>query len=167
MRRISARQKLLAGALLLAGGIWAEDRLTGTGLPSKSQAQPGKAPAAGAGATTWQDVSALVAELTHAEYVSVAGELGESARDLFMPTGLVEDLTGPAVSAAATQPSAEEASAAGEQAFHNHHRLRGVILGPSALAVIDDRLLPLRADVDGYRLVEIERDHVILEQPET
>ncbi|HQL54927.1 MAG TPA: hypothetical protein PLQ87_09485, partial [Phycisphaerae bacterium] len=51
--------------------------------------------------------------------------------------------------------------------FQAAHRLVGVMLGQRPLAVIDERVMPLHAEVDGFRLVQVARDFVVLRRADT
>ncbi|MEW6200132.1 MAG: hypothetical protein AB1601_15890 [Planctomycetota bacterium] len=158
MKPITGRQRLLLGALVVAGGIWLADSQMGGGQPKPAQAQSAAAAQGTAPAIVWQDVGPLLTRLTNTDYSSVAGRLEQQERDLFMPTPVIESALGPAavVEEDDTQPAVDRAAQ-----FKERHRLVGVLLGGTGWAVIDDRLYPLRAELDGYRLVAIERDRVV------
>jgi hypothetical protein len=164
MKRLSARQRLLIGALLIAGLIAAADRLTRGGAPTPARAGQTAQTAPPAAPAGWNDVNALVARLTQTDYASVAGELEQLQRDVFVPTtaaGPMFSAADPAPSAASPEPPPVEP----QVDFRDKHRLSGVMLGETPLAVIDDQLLALDAEVDGFTLVGIERDYVVFLQP--
>ena len=156
MRRLSPRQWVLVGALTLAGLVWAADALTRGGPP------PAQAAAAGSSTPTpiaeWADVERMVEQLTRLEYESVAEALQTLDRDLFVPTDTVAQV----LTAADPAPEPESQQASEAEDFRSRHRLSGVVLGQMPVAVIDGRVYPLYAELDGYRLVEIRRDGVLL-----
>lgn len=162
MKPITGRQRLLLGALVVAGGIWLADSQMGGGQPKPAQAQSAAAAHGTAPTIVWQDVGPLLTRLTNTDYSSVARRLERQERDLFMPTPAIESALGPAavVEEDDTQPAVDRAAQ-----FKERHRLVGVLLGGTGWAVIDDRLYPLRAELDGYRLVAIERDRVVFADP--
>ncbi len=163
MKPITGRQRLLLGALLVAGGIWLADSQMGGGQPRPAQAQSAASAQAAAPTVVWQDVGPLLTRLTNTDYSSVAGRLEQQERDLFMPTPAIESALGPAavvVEEDDAQPAVDRAAQ-----FKERHRLVGVLVGGTGWAVIDDRLYPLRAELDGYRLVAIERDRVVFADP--
>ncbi len=163
MKSVSPVQRLLIAVLVLASAAWLVDRLTGSAQPRTAEAAPAQvAPALRAAA--WEDINALVARLTNVEYQSVADELARLERDLFAPP---EQMLG-APPAAGADGLADDESAGPVQTppatpFAERHVLHGVILGTSPLAVIDDQLLSLDAVLEEHRLVQIRRDHVVLE----
>jgi hypothetical protein len=164
MKRLSARQRLLIGALLIAGLIAAADQFTRGGAPSPARAGQSAQTTPSAAPAGWGDVNALVARLTQTDYTSVAGELEQLQRDVFVPTtaaGAVFSTADPAPAPAAPEPPPVEP----QVDFRDKHRLSGVMLGETPLAVIDDQLLALDAEVDGFKLVGIERDSVVFWQP--
>jgi len=163
MRRLNARQRLLLGALLLAGVILALDRFTGRAQPAAAQAQPGTtAPAAAP--LGWQEVETRLARVQE-NYVSVAAELQRLERDLFVPSAAIDATYG----TLQTAPEREETQSVVDPAaeFRARHRLLGVMLGSLPLATIDDRVLPLGAELEGYRLVRVTRDQVVFVEPQT
>ena len=60
------------------------------------------------------------------------------------------------------QTASAEGDRATAAAFADHHQLTGVVLGGVPLAVIDGHLLPLNSDLDGFTLVEVWRESVVL-----
>ena len=61
----------------------------------------------------------------------------------------------------AAQPAAPEAD------FQTSHKLEGVLLGRTPLAVIDGHVLAVNSDLDGYTLLEVQRDRVVFHRPAT
>lgn len=167
MKRLSKRQRLLAGAFLLAAGIAAIDRVAGRGSPvpaTAGQTAPAAAPAAPAG---WKEVDALVLQLTRVEYSSVADDLASLDRDVFVPTMAASTFLAATAEPVPADEPAEPPAAEPQVSFVDQHRLSGVILGDAPLAVIDEQLMSVGAELDGFTLVQIERDYVLFAQSET
>jgi hypothetical protein len=162
MKRLSKRQRLLAGALLVAGAIAAIDRFTGGGPPAPARAREATEAAPPAAPAGWNDVNALVAKLTQSDYASVADELEQLERDVFVPTSSARAafVANDPAPAEPTEPPAAERQAG----FLERHNLSGVVLGETPLAVVDEQLLSLFAQVDGFMLVQIERDYVVFQE---
>lgn len=168
MSRLSKRHRVLGGVLLSSLAFLASDWFMGTSPPASAKASNRQSAPDAAATAEWEDVSDLVNRLTSVQYASVADELAELDRDLFVPTAVVKE----AFPAIALLPAEEEenvpASAAPPPpAFADVHRLSGVMLGANALAVIDNQLVPLRGVVDNHVLVDVQRDYVVLEDQET
>lgn len=167
MKRFSTRQRVLVGALAIAGIIGGVDRFTGGGAPAPARGAPTAQTPAAAAPAGWNDVNALVDRLTRTDYAPVTDELEQLPRDIFTPTSVAGGAfaaaeAAPTVEAAEPPPPAEQLAD-----FQDRHRLSGVMLGETPLAVIDDQLQPLYADVDGFTLVQIERDYVVFQQAAT
>lgn len=170
MKRISGRQRLLGGALLIVALIGTVDWFAGPGGPTKAQAGPSPADASSARQTQWQDPTEVVVHLLRQDYTSIEMDLDQSQRDLFQPTPLFESAFARAALAEleeATEPGAQTGGASPEADFRTRHQLVGVMIGSTPLAVVDDRLLSLNSDLEGYRLVEVRRDYVVFLQPDT
>ncbi len=161
MKRIPIRLRVLGGLATAAGLFWVVDRFTAGGPQTAAGAT---APVASSmPATDWEETTALILRLTTDTYVPVEPELA-TLRDLFaeaeVPAGApeldaaVEDV----VAVPEIDPVAE---------FQAAHRLVGVMLGQRPLAVIDERVMPLHAEVDGFRLVQVARDFVVLRRADT
>lgn len=163
MKRPSTRQRLLAGALLIALAIAGIDHLVGRGQPAAAQASEAAPTSAPAAPADWHDVDDLVQRLTHNDYEPVGVELAQLPRDLFVSTPLANA----AFAAADPPPGPEDAEPVPESVraaeFTARHKLRGVLLGAEPLAAVDALLLPLDAELDGYRLAQIERDYVVFQ----
>lgn len=167
MKRLSGRQRVLGGALLVAALIGAVDLFSGARAPAEVQARPMSTGTGSTALPAWQDVSALVARLTRTEYIPVAGELEQLRRDLFMPTPLFEAAVVRPAPPESDEPAEAGQDRAPEPDFRDCHKLLGVITGSTRLAVVDDRLLGLNSDLDGYTLIEVHRDYVVFRQPGT
>ena len=115
-----------------------------------------------------QAFSDSLARLSRNEYVSVADEIDQLQRDLFEPTAVMETAFTPVE----TNPPPELAATAARSAvreadFQTSHNLEGVLLGRTPLAVIDGHVLAVNSDLDGYTLLEVQRDRVVFQQPAT
>ena len=165
MKRWSPTQRILVGALALAMTGWGLDALTRSSGPSPAQGAAsgeGVQPATGAGT---EDAVQLVQRLLSREYTSVAAELDRTERDLFVPMPLMQTATTPQpLPGEEPEPSSELNP---EPDFPSQHVLTGVIIGHTPLAQVDGRLLPVGAMLDGYTLVEIQRDCVIFADSES
>lgn len=167
MKRLSQRQRLVCGALAGAGLIWAVDALTRDSTPSAALAGPSTAAAGpSAPAVVWQDVSATIAALTEEGYVSVANELERLERDLFVPTALIDAALRSAEELEAEQAAAVKSEQDEAAEFRGRHRLVGVMLGRRPLAVVDDEVLALQGELDGWRLADIQRERAVFLHPQ-
>ena len=167
MKRIPATQRMLIGVLTLAGLAWAVDAYTGTTRPAAASAALSQVPVTVTGPANWEEVDEMVRRLTQISYDSVAEKLIGLNRDLFMPTPLIDAACAPLPAPVEeTAPETRDA-APPKPEFGALHELGGVILGESPLAVVDDRVLPLGAVLDGYILVELQRDYAVFQHLET
>jgi hypothetical protein len=168
MIRLTRKQRLLGAALLVAGLVWAADHFIGSGRPAALQAAQTAAAPPPASAGDARDFSESLARLTRNEYISVADEIDLLQRDLFEPTAIMES----AFALAAPPPARTLAESAAqppapEDDFQTSHKLEGVLLGRTPLAVIDGHVLAINSDLDGYTLLEVQRDRVIFQHPPT
>jgi hypothetical protein len=161
MKRLSATQRVLGGALLALVAFWLFDHFTGRSRPAAAQGKPARTEMASGKSVAWPDLSDRVAHLTRPAYASVATELNQVARDLFIPVPAAQQALAASVPHDETPPPPEE-PAPPKPSFESRHKLAGVIIGHNSLAVIDDRLFGIGAVLDGYRLVEVHRDFVRL-----
>jgi hypothetical protein len=174
MKRITAKRGVLAGALVLAAVVWLLDRSSDNNHPAAAQAGQSGALLAdrrdgGLARADWEPATALVDRLMRDEYVPVAEEPKRTGRDLFVPTKTVEDAVAaanPVPGPGATEAS-REAPAVAEQDFRTRHKLMGVTVGGNPLAVVDGRVLPLNAELDGCTLIEVQRDSVVFQETRT
>jgi hypothetical protein len=159
MSGFGTRRRILAGGLVVAVAALALDWYTRVGTPEEARAGQSARGQAARAPDDWDDLSAQVERLTGNSYVSVAGELAQLDRDLFVPTMVVE-------SEFAVEPEEEDAAEreARQTAVEEAARpeLGGVVLGSRPLAVIDDQVVQLDSDFGGYRLVELGRDFAVL-----
>ncbi len=164
MRRIPTKQRVLGGALLLALVVWKVDSLTRGSGPTPAQASQATPEPAKVVSTDWKDTSELVDHLTKTGYMSVAAALDELDRDLFVPTPTIEAAFAGMEPGEALAAKAAEEEAAREPDFKSAHKLTGVMIGQARLAVVDGRVVPLNSDLDGFTLIEVQRDYVIFRQ---
>ncbi len=163
MKRIPMRHGVLGAALLLAALVWAFDAFTrgGPAAARGAQATPLAAPVL---EIDWKQVGELVERLRRRDYEPVADEATRLQRDLFVPSVTVLSALAAAAPAPPPEPGPVEARVSVEEGFRTRHKLLGVIVGKVPLAVIDDRLWPVGAELDGCRVIDIQRDYVVLQQ---
>jgi hypothetical protein len=167
MKAISRRHKLIGGVFAIVSVAWALDMLTGEAGPS---------PAGGATATAMlgqpaelppnpPDLETLVQSLLRKPQPRTALPFESVRRDLFVPSGPFEAAHLSILANKSAQPLPQEQNASEKtQPFEAQHELQGILTGPVPLALIDGRLVREGALVDGYRLVRIDVDHVVLQQ---
>jgi hypothetical protein len=165
MRGLTPRYGLLGGVLLIAVGALVWDRVSGSRQPATAHAVEAQAPVPLASAD-WEPVAGLVAQLTTSAYVPVGEELARLKRDVFVPTPMIEEAIAPATSmpAAPAAVTTEDPNAPAEADFAARHKLIGVMLAGRPLAAVDDRVLAINSDLDGYTLIEVQRDYVVFQQ---
>jgi hypothetical protein len=168
--RPSARQNTLLGAAGVVAVIFVADYLTrggepqpavaaGTGAAVESRAGDGPGSAGERAALERVDVSAVLAALS-APRVQPIGNV-ETMRDLFAPGPELAALWAVAEAPAAPAHVAAKPEPA-EPPFSSRHRLDGVITGSPPLAIIDGVPVGIGSRVEGYEVLEIERDRVVL-----
>jgi hypothetical protein len=94
----------------------------------------------------------------------VADEAIGLQRDLFVPSATVLGALAAAAPAPAPEPEPVEARVSVEEGFRTRHKLLGVVIGQVRLAVIDNHLWPVGAELDGCRIIDIQRDYIVLQQ---
>ena len=167
MKPVSRRHKLIGGVLAIVSAACALDMLTGEPGPSPADAATSIAQATHAAELPPDpdDLETLIESLTHEPAARTRLPFERVRRDLFVPTGRFR--------AALTSVIAEKAAADAREhegvpqrplPFEARHELRGILTGPVPLALIDGLLVRRGADIDGYRLVEIHADAVVLQQ---
>jgi hypothetical protein len=167
MKRLSLRRRVLFGGLALAGVIGAVDRFSGSAGPTSAEAGPAASDGLNAAITPGPDVADLVQRVMSDAYAAVSGELERLGRDVFVPTPTVDALFAalePAEAAASGEEKGAPSAAAAPPppTFNSPPRLVGVLLGAVPLAVVNERVLPVGGELDGFRVVTIARDHVVL-----
>jgi hypothetical protein len=163
--RLTRKQRVLGTVLLLAGLVLGADRFFGSGRPAPLQAAQAGPAAPASTAADAQAFSDSLARLSRGEYVSVADRIDQLQRDLFEPTAVMETAFTPVETDLPPEPAAAAAQAAASEAdFQSSHHLEGVLLGHTPMAVIDSRVLAVNSDLDGYTLVEVQRDRVIFQK---
>jgi hypothetical protein len=162
MKRISAKNGALVGALLLVGAIWVFDHSSGGSRPETLQAAQSTGDAQPVVTLDWEPVAETVEQLTRGDYTSVIDELDRLEHDVFLPgpeltfTTTLDELEGAGLAAVA-----EPEDVAATPGFAARHKLPGVVVGVQPLAVVDGLVLPLNSDLDGYMLVDVQRDYVV------
>lgn len=159
----SARKRGSVATLSVVALLWLLDLLSSGASPQPAAAS-GPAPASsGASAAltaTPRDLSALLAEFG-AERPPLPSP--EFARDLFAPDELLRArLTPPPPPVVELEPSSQPA-APPEPDFASAHELTGIVWGPRPMAIIDGEPAGLGARIAGYRIIQIEREFVLLE----
>jgi hypothetical protein len=170
MKRLTLTQRVLLIALAAALTGLGYDRLVGTGRTRTAQAENQATPPT-ADTPDWPTIDRIIWRLTHGDYQPLGDQLTRLRRDLFVPTdGMLHALTDQASSTKDIEVAAADDSdpaRAPEPTFADRHRLLGITLGARPLAVVDGRLVPRGATVDGHQLVEIRRSHVVFRDPVT
>lgn len=167
MKRPSTRHCLFGGAVLVAGVVWVLDHLAGDGQPRMAQAAQATAPAAVA-SVGWEPVADLIGRLTSGDYLPLTEELDGLERDLFLPTDAIAQTLAPTLPAStAALGAAAESEAVADSGFCTRHKLVGVMVGGNPLAVVDERVLTINSDLDGYTLIEVQRDYVVFRSAST
>ena len=167
MIAISRRQKLLGGVFVIFSAAWAIDMLSGG--PGPSPAEATLSPLVTGGPTEPPpdpaDLEDLIEALQREQATRVALPFAQVRRDLFVPTEQFEAVlllvADEALAKAAEQP---ERSMEKPPPFESRHVLKGVLTGRVPLALIDGVLVRAGAQIDGYRVVEIHPDFVVLRQ---
>lgn len=163
MSAASKRHGVLGGALLLALAVWGVDALLRDGTPKTAAAAGAVEADSATPEIGWRDVSPWVRHAQRTVYTPLDEAFETTPRELFAPPAEWQTV---AVDEAERAAAAAEASEAQDREdFGQTHRLMGVMLGSQPRAIINDRLLPLNSDVDGYRLVTIQRDFVVFKHP--
>lgn len=183
--KLPNRKILLGSALGLALAIFALDRLSGGGprtadaaartssasqpltgsegdaLPPQAQREAG--PVA---AQTADDIATLLRRI-EAEHDPVSTlHLADLARDPFVATAALR-ATASGTAGATASPSKEAQPEKADVPFEKRHRLLGVVTGPVPLAVIDGEPYRLGDTIDGYRLIDIQREYAVLSRETT
>ncbi len=95
-------------------------------------------------------------------------ELNRLERDLFLPSAAIKEAVAPRAPApvdAVAATAGNEAAAVSD--FRTRHKLNGVLVGGTPLAVIDNRVLAIHSDLDGYTLIDVQRDYVVFRNAST
>lgn len=163
MISLSRRQRWLGGALGIVVVAWAIDMLTGGQDP----------PMASAASAPASQLNAVSVPLDQAEVEAVIGMLSTDdvvrpplscdgvARDLFVPTAQMRAALATILPDSPSESACDDTENA--QSFEARHCLQGVLMGRVPLALIDGRLYRGGAEIDGYRLVQLERDHAVFD----
>lgn len=165
MSSISRRHKLFAGIFCVFAAAWGIDLLSGGQVPGSADAasssalaaQPVAVPAGPA------DIETIIESLRDDGVTHAALPFDQTTRDLFVPTSRME-----AILRVASQPVGGSETPGEPEArltpFDASHQLQAVLTGRVPLALIDGRLYRLGAEIDGYRLIELCQDYVVLQR---
>lgn len=166
--KLTSRQRLLFGALGVAGLVGVVDWFTRSG-PRVAAAQPVRVSSEPSQSVRWKDVGDAVEKLTGAHYSPAADKLAELDRDLFLPTPLLrETFHEPEPEPDEVARAQLEAEVEKKQAeFVAVHSLDGILLGQKPFAVIDGRLFTVGSLIDGHLVAQVHRSHVVLEHAAT
>ncbi len=167
------RKTLFGSALALALAIFVLDRLSGGGpqaADAAARATPAsQSPAGGAAPPqtpkqagppaplTGEEIAALLRRTRAGHDVPPPLDLTGPARDPFVATAALR-----ATTSGATDPDEQTQPAETDIPFEKRHRLLGVVMGPVPLAVIDGQPYRLGETIDGYTLIDIQREHAVL-----
>lgn len=166
MKPLSPRHKVLGGVFAIAAVAGGIDLLTGE--PKPSPASAARSPAVAAEAVGLPpdpvDLDAVIESLRKDRAVRPALPFEQVTRDLFVPTARMAAALAPAAPARSAEPRPPQQAEAEALAFHERHELQGVLTGRVPLALVDGLLCRQGAEIDGYRLVELQRDHVVFER---
>jgi hypothetical protein len=168
MSSIARRHKLLAGIFGMVVVAWGFDLLSGGQLPGSADAASSsvlvtQAVVVPAGPT---DIETIIESLRDDGATQAALPFDQTTRDLFVPTSRMEAiLTVAAQPAEGSKPPDELAGRV--PPFEARHQLQAVLTGRVPLALIDGRRLRAGAEVDGYRLIELCQDYVVLRRDES
>jgi hypothetical protein len=164
MKSLTPRRGVLGGVLLLAVAVLAIDRGSGRRQPATAQAADARVPVELTPAD-WEPVSDLVARLTRSSYAPVGEDLARLDRDVFQPTPMIEEAVAlaPPVEAVSVA-AADDPNSGPEAGFAARHKLTGVMLASRPLAVVDDQVLAVSSNLDGYALIDVQRDYVVFQE---
>ena|GEM_PF-4515348 len=168
MKQFTQRQKIVGGVFSIVTVVWSIDMLSGGPVPDQASAAPpptlitndvGLPPAP-------ENIDSIIEALNQRHTTREPLPFAQLKRDIFTPTEALKAGTAPELpnTDALAEAAALEAEQAPEASFESLHSLQGVINGRTPLALIDGRLAPVGAEIDGYLLVEIECDAVTLEK---
>jgi len=161
MIKLNPRQRVLAGAALLVTVAWLLDRLSGANRPATAAASsapaavappPTPAPASGRN----DDVKSVLERLLGPQPLAPALPIGPHTRDAFALTPQMRAALVAGQTDERTQARVEQA------AFEERYRLQAVLTGRVPLAIINDAVYGVGAELDGYEVLEIHGDRVLL-----
>ena len=162
--KLNGRQKLCVGVLGVAAAALVVDRVflapdTAGPAPASAADRPDAAPAAG-------QVQPLIDDGTAAPGVSVAQQLQTAWQQCQVDLASLRDAFSPPrqwVAQAAPDRPVEPARIAAER-FVKQHRLKSVMAaGRGGSAIVDDKLLAVGQKLDGFTLVTVAAEAVVLE----
>jgi hypothetical protein len=164
MTSLSRRQKLVGGAFAIVACSWLVDMLTGGQTPASANAASSESLQANLAPEQLDPtlVQAVIASLASTDDRRPPLPFHEAKRDLFVPSTRM--LTALGMTTPETTATSEGDQNVDQQPFETRHQLAGVLTGRVPLALIDGRLYRRGAEIDGYRLVELRDDYVVLQQ---
>jgi len=167
MKAVSRRHKLIGAVFAIVSAAWALDMLSPGSGPSPADAATSSA-ALGKPVELPPDpvdLEALIESLRRDPPTRTALPFEQVRRDLFVPTGRFDAILAPF----SAEGSAERLQEGGRLVkkpfpFEARHELQGILTGSVPLALIDGLLVRRGVEIDGYRLIEIHTDFVVLQQ---
>lgn len=159
MIRLSRRQIGLVGLALTCGVLWAIDAFLVGSSPMPARADESGIVAPRPAEPFDAEVQALLDAFHRDESAPSSRPPGE-LRDVFARPLWLEPPAPPVVEVA---PGPESAPAS--VPFEVAHRLEGILLGRTRLAVIDGRVFRAGERIDGHQVREILEDRVLLIGP--
>lgn len=165
------RRKLTAGCLIVVSIVWSIDMISGEPTPQDAAA----APLPGTARTPPMpgdppDRAAIERFLFHDDVPPESPPFERVPRDPFEPSerfhaalALPPPPTG-APAESADRAAATVADGTDETPFADRHRLEGVVAGRRPMALVDGRRLRIGDELDGHRLIKIERERAIFER---
>ena len=167
MSSVPRRSKVVFGALGVVAVLWVLDMVWSGGEPASVSASAAAQPVLAVRAPSKfdsVDFRDRLGTLAAPDAVLPDREWDRLGRDLFVPTPTMEAAFVAAAANADRDGEATDSPEAAGVAFQQHYELQGVLTGPTPFAVIDGALVPHGTEVGGYTLVEIHRDHVVLQR---
>ncbi|RMF80831.1 MAG: hypothetical protein D6744_07820 [Planctomycetota bacterium] len=172
MMGLSKRRTLLLTSLGVSMLIWLADALFNGGAsgPTRAQATVADPPAAATPATKktktpQANTDYWLALLREDPRRRSPVPLGRFRRDPFEITdAMIRKLKLEARGASAVEAQNPEPEAPPETPFGQRHVLRAVVFGREPCAVVDGVIMTIGSELDGYRLVSIDREAVVFER---
>ncbi len=162
MKAVPRRSKVAGGALGVVICMWVVDSMWGNGRPDSASASfaPTVTPSPVSQPT---DLAGPLRPLAPPSVMRADLELDRLQRDLFVTTTVMEAAYQPTDADPSDDTEAERNRQAAVP-FEQRHELQGVLTGRNPFAVIDGSLASPGAELDGFVLVEIHRDHVVFQR---
>ena len=162
MKAVPRRSKVAGGALGVVICLWVVDSMWGNGTPDSASASsaPTVTPSPVSEPT---DLAEPLRPLAPPSVLNADLELDWLRRDLFVATTVMEAAY-PSTDAGPGDDTEAERNRQAALPFEQRHELQGVLTGRNPFAVIDGSLVSPGAEVDGFVLIEIHRDHVVFQR---